>query len=70
MVGQAGINYANTFGKHALELLALAEVRDSRTYKFSAYAKNLPFTSLPELSYALPNTSPISGDSGASRSVD
>ena len=69
MVGQAGINYANTFGKHALELLALAEVRDSRTYKFSAYAKNLPFTSLPELSYALPNTSPISGDSGASRSV-
>lgn len=69
MVGQAGINYANTFGKHAVELLALAEVRDSRTYKFSAYAKNLPFTSLPELSYALPNTSPISGDSGASRSV-
>ena len=69
LIGQAGINYANNFGKHAVELMALFEVRDTKSYKFSAYAKNLPFTSLPELSYALPNTSPIAGDSGASRSA-
>lgn len=69
MVGQAGVTYSNRFGKNGIELLALAEIRDTKTYKFSAYAQNLPFTSLPELSYALPNPSPISGDSGATRSA-
>lgn len=69
IVGQAGATYANKFGKHSLELLALAEIRDTRSNNFSAYAIDLPFASLPELSYALPNTSPIKGDSGATRSV-
>lgn len=69
MVGQAGATYANKFGKHSVELMALAEVRDTRNYKFAAYAINLPFTSLPELDYALPHPSPIGGDSGAARSA-
>ena len=69
MTGQAGITYTNTFGKHFVDLLALAEVNDYQSNAHSAYAKLLPFASLPELSYGQPTDSPISGWSDASLSA-
>ena len=69
MTGQAGVSYINTFGKHFVEALALAEVRDNRSNGHSAYAKLIPFAELPELSYGQPANSPIGGWSGASRSA-
>ena len=69
MVGQAGITYANTFGNHSIELLALAEIRDAKSNSLSSYAMKLPFESLPELDYAQPKSDPISGYSDASRSA-
>lgn len=69
LVGQGSISYANTFGKNALELLALLEVRDYKSHGLSSYGKNLPFASLPELGYAIPTNDPIGGWSDASRSA-
>ena len=69
IVGQASASYANKFGKHNVELLALSEIRDYKGNAHSAYAKEIPFESLPELPNGKPTDSPISGWSSASRSV-
>ena len=69
MVGQANLSYENTFGKHSIEALALMEVRDTKNNSLAAYAKDLPFAGLPEISEGKPTANPISGASGASRSV-
>ena len=69
LTGQASISYINSFGRNNLELLALAEFIDYKSNNHSAYAKLIPFASLPELSYGQPETSPISGKSDASRSA-
>ena len=69
MVGQASISYANKFGKHNVEALVLGEVRDYKGNAHSAYAKEIPFASLPELPNGKPADSPISGWSSASRSI-
>ena len=69
MTGQGGVTYTNTFGKHFVDILALAEVNDYKSNAHSAYAKLLPFESLPELGYGQPTDSPISGYSNASRSA-
>ncbi len=69
MTGQAGITYTNTFGKHFVELLALAELNDYKSNSHSAYAKLLPFAQLPELSFGQPTDGPISGGSNAWRSA-
>ena len=69
LTGQASVSYVNTFGKHFVELLALAELQDNRSNAHSAYAKLIPFSSLPELSYGQPADSPVSGWSSASRSA-
>ena len=68
-VGQASITYANSFGKNNLELLALGEMRDYKGNALSAYAKEIPFASLPELPNGKPANSPISGWSSSSRSI-
>ena len=68
-VGQASISYANSFGKNNLELLALGEMRDYKGNALSAYAKEIPFASLPELPNGKPANSPISGWSSSSRSI-
>ena len=68
-VGQASISYANSFGKNNLELLALGEMRDYKGNALSAYAKEIPFASLPELPNGKPQNSPISGWSSSSRSI-
>ena len=68
-VGQASISYANSFGKNNLELLALGEMRDYKGNALSAYAKEIPFASLPELPNGKPANSPISGWSISSRSI-
>ena len=69
LVGQASAGYANSFGKHNIDLLALLEVRDNKSNSLSAYGKNLPFASLPELGFAQPTTDSIGGWSDASRSA-
>ena len=67
LTGQASISYINTFDKHFVEALALAEIRDNKSNAHSAYAKLIPFAELAELSYGQPASSPISGWSSASR---
>ncbi|MBR5013868.1 MAG: TonB-dependent receptor [Bacteroidales bacterium] len=69
LTGQAGASYINTFGKHFVEILALAEISDIKSNAHSAYAKQIPFDALPELGYGQPADSPIGGWSNASRSV-
>ena len=69
LVGQASISYVNSFGKNNLDLLALAEIRDYKSNNLSGYVKEIPFASLPELSYGKPEQSPIMGSSDASRSA-
>ena len=71
LIGQGSITYFNTFGKHTVDLLALAEVRDSKGNNLSAYVKELPFASLPELSNGKPatNVGPVIGGSWLSRSI-
>lgn len=69
MVGQASLEYSNTFGKHSVEALALMEIRDTKSNSLAAYVKDLPFASLPEISQCNPTKNPVSGSSGASRSV-
>ena len=68
-VGQASIAYANSFGKNNIDLLALGEMRDYKGNGLSAYAKEIPFASLPELPNGKPQNSPISGWSSSSRSI-
>lgn len=69
MIGQGSIAYTNSFGKHNIDLLALLEVRDYKGNGLSAYAQELPFASLPELSNGKPTKSPIGGWSSISRSA-
>ncbi|MBR6054874.1 MAG: TonB-dependent receptor [Bacteroidales bacterium] len=69
IVGQGSINYANSFGKNNIDLLALAEFRQYKGNGLAAYAQALPFTSLAELSNGVASNSPVSGWSGASRSL-
>ena len=69
LTGQASISYANKFGKHNVEALVLNEIRDYKGNAHSAYAKEIPFESLPELPNGKPTDSPISGWSSASRSI-
>ena len=69
MTGQASLTYVNSFGKHNLDLLALAEMRDWQTNNLSAYVQNVPFALLPELNNGTPTASPLSGSSDASRSA-
>ncbi|MGM9752889.1 MAG: SusC/RagA family TonB-linked outer membrane protein [Candidatus Cryptobacteroides sp.] len=68
MVGQLSANYANSFGKHNVDAMLLAEWRDYRSNGLSAYAKNIPFAELPELSYGQATNDPVGGWSDASRS--
>ena len=69
MVGQASAGYVQAFGKHHVDLMALAEIRDYKGNGLAAYAQGLPFDSLPELSNGVASNSPVSGWSGASRSL-
>lgn len=68
-MGQASIGYKGSFGLNNLELLALAEMRDYKGNGLSAYVKDLPFTSLPELSNGIPTNKPVGGWSNAARSA-
>lgn len=69
LVGQGSINYANSFGKNNVDAMLLAEMRQYSGNSLSAYAQNLPFESLPELSNGVASNSPIAGWSDKSRSA-
>ena len=69
ITGQASASYANSFGKHNVDALFLAELRDYQTNSLSAYVQNVPFALLPELNNGTPTSAPVSGYSNASRSA-
>lgn len=69
MIGQASVNYAHSFGKHNIDLLALGEVRDYYSYGLGAMSKNINFASLPELSYGTQVENSVYGSSNATRSI-
>lgn len=69
MVGQAGIYYVNSFGKHNVDLMALGEMRDYKSNSFSAYVKGLSIAELPEINFGSTQDSPSRGKSSASRNV-
>ncbi len=69
LTGQASLSYTGTFGKHNVDALLLAEMRDFQTNNLSAYVKNVPFALLPELNNGTPTASPVIGSSNASRSA-
>ena len=69
MTGQASLSYTGSFGKHNVDALLLAEMRDFQTNNLSAYVKNVPFALLPELNNGTPTASPVIGSSNASRSA-
>ena len=69
MTGQASVNYAGSFGKHNLDVLLLAELRDWQSNSLSAYVQNVPFALLPELDNGTPTSDPVSGYSNAARSA-
>ena len=69
LTGQASISYTGSFGKHNVDGLVLAEVRDYKTNNLSAYVKNIPFALLPELNNGTPTSAPVVGSSNASRSA-
>ena len=70
MVGQLSAEYARLFGKHNVDALLLVEARDYKSSSFAAYADNIPFAGLPELSYGTPLASNSqSGSSGHTRTA-
>lgn len=69
LVGQGSINYINSFGNHNVEAMFLTEIRQYESNGLSAYAKNIKFTNLAELSFGSPADSPIGGWSNKSRSL-
>ncbi|MBR6306279.1 MAG: SusC/RagA family TonB-linked outer membrane protein, partial [Bacteroidales bacterium] len=69
LVGQGSVNYVNAFANHHVDLMALAEIRDYKGNGLSAYAQDLPFDSLPELSNGVATNSPVGGWSSSSRSI-
>lgn len=69
IVGQASAQYARAFGKSHVDLMALAEYRDYKGNGLAAYAQDLPFDTLPELSNGVASNSPVSGWSSNSRSI-
>lgn len=70
LVGQGSVSYVNSFGLHNMDFLVLFEAQDWKTNVFAAYAKDIPFANLPELSFGNPaDVSPIQGSSNATRSL-
>lgn len=69
LVGQASVNYAHSFGRNNIDAMALAELRDYSGNSLSAYAKKLPFASLPELSNGVATNDPVGGWSNETRSA-
>ncbi|MCI2122214.1 MAG: TonB-dependent receptor [Bacteroidales bacterium] len=70
MIGNASMEYVTTIAEdHNLDVMGLAEIRQYQYNGFAAYGKELPFAELPELSFATPADSPISGYSGKTRSI-
>ena len=70
MVGQLSAEYVRQFNKHNIDALLLMEGRDYKSSSFAAYADNVPFAGLPELSYGMPLASNSqSGSSGHTRTA-
>ena len=69
LIGQASVGYVHSFGKHNLDILALAEVRDWKANGLGAMSKSIPFSTLPELSYGTQVEGSVYGNSNATRSA-
>ena len=56
LIGQLSAGYIHQFDRHHVDALLLVEARDFKSSNFAAYADNVPFGRLPELSYGTPLT--------------
>lgn len=68
LTGQASASYVRSFGKHNVDLLALAEIRDYKVNGLGAMSKDVTFSSLPELGYGTQVEGSVYGSSNATRS--
>lgn len=69
MLANFQIDYAREFGEHEVKALFLGEMRENKSNSLAAYARDLNFAGLPELSFGKPEDTPISGGSYKSRAA-
>lgn len=64
MVGQVSVGFARAFGRNNVDALVLLEGRDIKSSSFAAYADNIAFANLAELSFGTPLASGSQSGSG------
>ncbi len=70
MVGNLSVNFQRSFGDHNVDAMILGEERDSRYNGLAAYARDIPFVELPEISSGSYDANHnASGYSGRSRTA-
>ncbi len=70
LLGNAQLQYVTKIGEeHDLDVMVVGEMRQYKDRSMAAYGKELPFIELPELGFATPSDSPISGSSSMTRQM-
>ena len=70
LLGNAQLQYVTKFGDdHDLDVMVVGEMRQYSARSMASYGKELPFIELPELDFATPSDSPISGSSSLTRQM-
>lgn len=70
LLGNAQLQYVTKIGEdHDLDVMVVGEMRQYKARSIAAYGKELPFIELPELGFATPSDSPISGSSNLTRQM-
>lgn len=70
VLGNAQLQYVTKIGEdHDLDIMVVGEMRQYKSRRMASYGKELPFIELPELDFATPSDSPISGMSNLTRQM-
>ncbi len=70
LLGNAQLQYVTKIGEdHDLDVMVVGEMRQYKARSLASYGKELPFIELPELGFATPSDSPISGSSSLTRQM-
>lgn len=70
LLGNAQLQYVTKIGEdHDLDVMVVGEMRQYKARGLASYGKELPFIELPELGFATPSDSPISGWSSLTRQM-
>lgn len=70
LLGNAQLQYVTKIGEdHDLDVMVVGEMRQYKARSMAAYGRELPFIELPELGFATPSDSPISGSSSLTRQM-